>query len=355
MSIDAPKPPEDAGAVAPGLRRRVTIADVAREANVSVSAVSKVLRNASGVSPQMRAKVTAAISHLGYRPHAGARAMRGRSYTIGVSLGELSSPFQAEVAEAIGTTLLETPYQEIIVSSAPDVPHRESTVEALLDRQVDGIVVVAPWVDGEWLDALARRVPTVAVGLHGSPPAMDIVSSDDTAGAALAVNHLVGFGHTRIAHTSMEPGPVGDAYALSHTARQRGYEEAMRANGLAPQVVVSTYSESGGYEAAARLLDSPNRPTAIFAGADIAAFGVLRAAQERAIRVPDDLSVVGYDNIAAAAMVGVQLTTVSQSSVETGRAAAQALLERLEGRTEPVSHLLQPSLVVRATAGPAKG
>lgn len=342
-----------AAKVAHTATRRATIADVAREAGVSISAVSKVVRGAAGVSAQMDAKVTAAITKLGYRPHAGARAMRGRSFTIGVSLGELSSPFQAEVAESIGAALLETPYQEIIVSSAPDVLHRERTVEALLDRQIDGLVMVAPWVDADWLEELAARVPTVAVGLHGEPSSMDIVTSDDATGASLAVNHLVGFGHRRIAHTSMPAGPVAPVYAMSHTERQRGYAEAMTRHGLVPDVIETTYSERGGYEAAAQLLDAPERPTAIFAGADIAAFGVIRAARERGLRVPEDLSVIGYDNIAAAGMVGVELTTVSQSSSHTGFEAAEALLGRLDKGTSPAKRLLHPELVVRATVARA--
>lgn len=330
-------------------RRRPTIHDVAEAAGVSASAVSKVLRSASGVSPSMRARVTEAIETLHYRPHAGARQMRGRSYTIGVMVTEFASPFQPEIAEGISGALVDTPYQEIVVRGGLDIDHQRRSLEALFDRQVDGVVVIAPLMSQAWLEELGKSIPTVVVARHGAPHNFDAVVDDDRLGARLMVDHLVSIGHHRIAHTSQPSGGLRGQYVLSHTERQRGYEQAMRDHGLEPIVVVTRYSEEGGYEAAQSLLAAPERPSAIFAGADIAALGVLRAADEFGLQVPDDLAVAGYDDIAVAGVSRIGLTTVNESSRETGRISARLLLERIDGRAEPLRYLVTPQLLVRST------
>jgi LacI family transcriptional regulator len=335
--------------------RRATIQDVAAAAGVSVSAVSKVVRDAYGVSPQMRAKVTAAIDELGYRPHAGARGMRGRSYTIGVVMVELTSPFQPEVAQGISDGLKGTPYQEVIVAAGTTASDRQMRcIEALLDRQVDGLILIAPWLDAAWIEDLASRIPTVAVALHGPATNFDTVVDDDFLGAQVMVDHLVELGHRRIVHTGMPPAKgMKRPFVLSHTARQDGYEQAMRRHGLEPEVISTWYSEDGGHRAAMEALSRPEPPTAIFAGADIAALGVLRAAEEHGLRVPDDLSVTGYDNIYVSTINRVSLTTVDQTGQLTGSVSARLLLERPEGgRTQPVRYVVAPRLVPRATSGP---
>ncbi|MEU9456661.1 LacI family DNA-binding transcriptional regulator [Streptomyces sp. NPDC048277] len=329
---------------------RATIKDVAREAGVSVSAVSKVLRDAYGISPEMRHKVTAVIERLGYRPHAGARAMRGKSFTVGIVLTDLSSPFQTEVAQAISSTLRAGPFQEIIAIGGAETARQRHCVEALVDRQVDGLILLAPWVEMDWLEQLAARIPTVAVALHGAPDHMDTVTNDDRLGAALMVDRLVELGHRHIAHTGMPDGPFQEPYVLSHTARRRGYEEAMRRHGLEPDVVVTSYTEAGGYDAATELLARRQPPTAIFAGADIAALGVLRAAEEKGLAVPEDLTVVGYDDILAARISRVSLTTVDQSGELTGSVSTRLLLERIEGRGKSVHYVIVPRVVNRNTA-----
>jgi LacI family transcriptional regulator len=166
------------------------------------------------------------------------------------------------------------------------------------------------------------------------------------------VDHLVGLGHRRIAHTSMPAGGLKRPFVLSHTARQDGYEQAMLRHGLTPDVITTFFSEDGGYRAAVEALSRPEPPTAIFAGADIAALGVLRAAEERGLRVPDDLTVTGYDNIYVSTIRRVSLTTVDQSGQMTGSVSARLLLERLEGRSQPVRYVVAPRLVPRATSGP---
>jgi LacI family transcriptional regulator len=330
--------------------RRVTIQDVAREAGVSVSAVSKVLRDAYGVSPQMREKVTAAIEQLGYRPHAGARAMRGSSYTIGVMVTELSTPFQVEVAQGIADELEPGPFQEVIIAAGAAPDRQRRGIEALIDRQADGLIVVGPWMSAEWLDELGARIPTVAVARHGGGATFDTVVDDDYEGARLMVDYLAKLGHVRIAHTSMPSGGLVKPSVASPTARCDGYVAAMRRHGLEPDVIETAYDEEGGYLAALQALARPVPPTAIFAGADIAALGVLRAAEERGLRVPEDLSVTGYDNIYISTIGRVSLTTVDQSGHLTGSVSARLLLERINGRVRPVHYVVAPRLIARGTS-----
>lgn len=337
-----------------GRIRRATLHDVAAEAGVSVSAVSKVIRNSTGVSAQMRERVEAAIEKLHYRPHAGARAMRGSTYTIGIVLAELTSPFQPEVAQGVMNGLEGTQYQGIIVAASGDAQRQQRAIEALLDRQVDGLILIAPFTSTDWLEQLASNIPVVVIARHGASANYDTVVDDDFEGARLLVDHLVGLGHTKIAHTGHPSGGLKRPSVLSHTARRDGYEKAMRTHGLEPDVIVTTYSEEGGYAAAMQALNRPSPPTAIFAGADIAALGVLRAAEERGLRVPEDLSVAGYDNIYISQIGRVSLTTVDQSGQMTGSTSARLLVERIHGRTQPVHYVIAPRLVPRSTtASPA--
>lgn len=329
--------------------RRATLHDVAAEAGVSVSAVSKVVRNSSGVSADMRARVNAAIEKLHYRPHAGARAMRGSTHTIGIVLAELSSPFQPEVADGINEALVGTPYQAILVASGAAADRQERAVESLLERRVDGLVLIGPFSSATWLEQIGASVPLVVVARHGAAANFDTVVDDDQEGARLMVDHLVGLGHTRILHTGHPSGELRGQSVLSHTARLHGYEAAMCRHGLEPDVVITSYTERGGYDAALQALDRPSPPTAIFAGADIAALGVLRAAEERGIRIPDDLSVAGYDNIYVSSIGRVSLTTVDQSGQLTGSISTRLLLERIEGRTQVVHYVVAPRLIPRAT------
>jgi LacI family transcriptional regulator len=332
--------------------RRATLHDVASTAGVSVSAVSKVVRNAYGVSPELRSRVTDAIEQLGYRPNAGARALRGRSYTIGVVLVDLMSPFQPEVAQGITDELEHTPYQDVVVTAGLAPERQQRRIEALMDRQVAGLVLVAPTLEVTWIEDLAKAVPIITVALHGAAKNFDTVVHDQVLGARLVVDYLVSAGHRRIVHTSMPASTADDSFVLSHTARRYAFEESMREHGLEPSVIETSYSEGGGYQAALEAFDRGEPPTAIFAGADIAALGVLRAAEERGILVPQELTVVGYDNIYMSMINRVSLTTVDQSGHHTGEASVRLLLERINGRTEPQQVVLTPELIVRGTSGP---
>ena len=342
----------------PASPRRVTIVDVARHAQVSTTAVSKVLRNAYGASPAMQAKVRRAIDELGYRPLAAARGLRGRTYTIGVMLPDIRNPFFPEILDGITGCLDDTDYQVLLGPGCNGEKEEGRVTEAMIDRGMDGLVLIAPVSPRTHLERVASAVPTVVVGRHGTSPVYDNVGDDDVAGATLVVRHLADLGHRRIAHIEHhETDPVRIA-EMPNAQRADGYRRAMRDLGLEAEIdIVSTsYTQRGGYEGARRLLARPVRPTAVFAGADIVAMGVLEAVAEAGLSVPEDLSVAGYDNTTFAAFAPISLTSVDQAGHEIGRNATRLLLERIADRRKTsVQIRLSPTLVPRRTTAPPRG
>ena len=335
--------------------RRVTIADVALRANVSTAAVSKVLRNAYGVSPAMQARVREAMTELGYRPHAAARGMRGQTYTIGMMLPEIRNPFFHEILEGVNKQLDGTDYQVLIGPGGSEIESQVHITNAMIDRRMDGLILVAPLGHRRELEETARSMPMVVIGRHDKSADYDAVVDDDLMGAALVVDHLVELGHRRIAHIEHKVSGRGHPTTLPQSVRAEGYRQAMRRHDLGGEIdIVSTaYTEEGGYVAARELLDREIRPTAIFAGADVAAIGVLNAVYEAGLRVPDDISIVGYDNTAFAALGPISLTSVDQDGYAMGTNAARLVLERIEAkRLRSVLLSTSPTLIRRRSTAP---
>jgi len=332
---------------------RVTIADVAKHAGVSTAAVSKVLRNAYGVSPAMDTRVRASIAALSYRPHAGARAMRGRSYTLGVLLDNIRNPFYGDILDGVTDALAKSDYQVLVGSGGFNSDTQMHMGEAMVDRGMDGLILVAPAMSRDQVRAVATTVPVVVVGHHDGSDAYDTVVGDDAAGANLVVDHLTSLGHRRIAHTSVAAAKGNQWRRRLEQVRATGYREAMQRHNLDKftKIVATSYSEEGGYSAALELLGARDRPTAIFAGADIAALGVIRAAAALGLRIPEDLSLVGYDNTTVASLEPIQLTSVDQGGSHIGETAVQLLFERINGRARSVRTSTAPSLIVRKTTG----
>ncbi|MHA5048924.1 LacI family DNA-binding transcriptional regulator [Streptomyces sp. SD15] len=339
----------------PAPPRRVTIVDVARHAQVSTTAVSKVLRNAYGASPEMRAKVRRSIDELGYRPHAGARGLRGQTYTIGVMLPDIRNPFFPEILDGITGRLADTDYQVFLGPGCNGEMEEARVTEAMIDRGMDGIVLIAPVSPRAHLEHVASVVPTVVIGRHGHSPVYDTVTDDDVAGASLVVGHLADLGHRRIAHIEHHETDPTRIAEMPNAQRADGYRRAMRSLGLAEEIdiVSTTYTQQGGYDGVKELLARPRRPTAVFAGADIVAMGVLEALTEAGLSVPGDMSVAGYDNTTFASFGPISLTSVDQAGHEIGENAARLLLERIADRQKaPVQVKLSPTLVPRRTTAP---
>ena len=332
--------------------RRVTIVDVARHAGVSTTAVSKVLNNAYGASPDMRARVRASIDELSYRPSAAARGLRGQTYTIGVTLPDIRNPFFADVLDGVTAALNGTDYVQMLARCCNDEVGEARIHDAMIDRSMDGLILIAPTGSRKHLESIARTVPTVVVGRHGRATHYDTVADDDFTGAELIVSHLAALGHRRIAHIEhLETDPVR-LKEMPNAIRAEGYRHAMHAHGLGEHINIAstTYTQEGGYLGAQQLLARTPQPTAIFAGADIVAMGALDALTEAGLSVPGDISLAGYDNTTFAAFTPISLTTVDQAGHHIGSDAARLLLDRIGNRTRPTAQVkLSPSLVARRT------
>jgi DNA-binding LacI/PurR family transcriptional regulator len=332
--------------------RPPTIIDVARRAGVSKSLVSRVLRGASRVSPGRAEAVMAAAAELGYRPNAVARSLvQRRSFTVGVVVSDLHNLFFAEILDGIGALASRCGYRALIATGQRDPSSEAAALEMLLQLRTDGLILAGAVVSAEVVRAASRSVPVALVTSAIRVSGVDTVGTDDVRGARLAVEHLAGLGHRRI-------GLIDGGRGAGAAERRRGYEEAMRGLGLEQQVRVAAgdFTEEGGYRGARQLLEGGQRPTAICAGNDLAAVGALNAIEEAGLQVPADVSVVGYDNTALAALRHVSLTTVHQPRREIGEQAMALLLRRIERpRSRATRLLLKPSLVVRSTAAPPPG
>jgi LacI family transcriptional regulator len=346
------------GSAAPKQNKRVTITDVARHAGVSIAAVSKVLRNAYGVSPGMQEKVRAAIDELGYRPHAAARGMRGRTYTIGVLLDNVRNAFFADILDGIRDELRQSEYTVLIGAAGFDPEDQARTIRSLVDRQMDGLILIAPGTPRAEVLATAAATPTVVIGHHDAADSHDSVVDADDAGAGLVVDHLVELGHRDIALVSASGAKAGQWKLTPEIVLTDGYLAAMERHGLAghAHVVHAAYSDDGGFKAGMTLLTAERPPTAVMTGADVAALGVYRAAHELGLRIPQDVSLVGYNNTALAALAPVQLTSVDQAGHTMGSSAARMLVERVEGRRDRAMRTtMTPRLVVRGSTAAPRG
>ena len=186
-----------------GKNGRITIRTVAEDAGVSVAAVSKVLRDAYGVSAALRARVQASIEKLGYRPHAAARGMRGQTYTLGFLIPDLRNPFFADIMAGVNAALERTQYQTLLGVSDLAEPNEKALIENMIDRQMDGIMVIGPRMPAGEIREFAARIPTVLLAYHpGKDDNFDTVNNDDRHGAELVVQHLVAAGYKQIAYLS---------------------------------------------------------------------------------------------------------------------------------------------------------
>jgi DNA-binding LacI/PurR family transcriptional regulator len=335
--------------------KRITIRTVAADAGVSVAAVSKVLRDAYGVSAELRAKVHTSVQKLGYRPRLAARAMRGRSYTLGVLLPDIRNPFFSDILDGLNTALIRTQYQPVLAVS-PSATIEQALVDSMLDRQIDGIIVLGPRMAPSEASALAARVPTVFIAYHEpKTTSFDTVNNDDQMGAALVVNHLATTGRRKIAFLSLDLPAHGDLMVTGQ--REIGYRAAMKSAGFAEHInVVRAEQTSREVQIAAKhMLQAREPPEAIFCWTDFIALEVVSVANELGLSIPDDLAIVGYDNTHYCDLAQNAVTSVDQSGQVLGLQSARLLVERVEGRTKAEHFLVTPRLVVRRSSqGPGR-
>jgi DNA-binding LacI/PurR family transcriptional regulator len=297
------------------------------------------------VSREKRQAVLKAVAELGYRPDPVARSLaKRRTRTIGVVIDDLSNPWYVELLDGLRPVLHEHGRRPLLADgrSEPDA------VQALSDLRVDGLVLVGtPTASAvEQVNGLGSPIPTVVAGTREPLlPTVDVVANDDYRGGRLATTHLLELGHRRIAHIIGE-GEVG-------RLRRAGYEATATDAGLSPAYVTGDRTEATGRRVASELLHVLDRPTAIVAANDLSAVGVLAAADELGLRVPEDLSVVGYDNTVYSRLPRLSLTTIDSHNAEVGQLAGRTLTARIngdEGTAE--TRLLSPALIPRSSTGP---
>ena len=327
---------------------RPTIFDVASRAGVSKSLVSMVLRGQPGVSESRRKAVLRAAEELGYRPNAAARSLvQQRTHTIGALLSDMGNPWFIDLLDSVRSELTSLGLN-LFLSEAHQLEADSSVLDAFIEARVDGLLFLGTMPVTDSLMAAARSMPAVVVsGREPDLPNVDVVSGDDREGAASAVAHLVDLGHTHIAHLA----GTGRAAEL----RTEGYRAQMLSHGLGDlvRVEVSDRSEAGDVRAAEALLGEGIRPTAILANNDYAALMVMSHAQSIRLSVPQDLSVVGYDNSYLARTGYIGLTTIDNNYTDMGRLAAHQMVRRIDTPDAPRGvTLLDPILRIRRTSGP---
>ncbi|MDR3471496.1 MAG: LacI family DNA-binding transcriptional regulator [Devosia sp.] len=336
---------------------RVTIKTVAEDAGVSVAAVSKVLRDAYGVSAELRSKVQASMLRLNYRPHAAARGMRGQTYTLGVLLPDLRNPFFGDIMSGVNSALERTQYQPLLGISESATSIEQALIDAMNDRQMDGLILIGPRMLTKDLMAVAERTPMVLIGHHPPPGDVnfDTVNNDDRLGAQLVVRHLVEMGYRNIAYLNQVLPDTEQA--LVTTQREIGFLAAMAELGLSrhASVVKSLQTPRETQTATRHVLQLRHPPEAIFCWTDFIALEVLSVAKQLGLRVPEDVAVVGYDNTSYCDLAQNSLTSIDQSGQVLGLQAARLLIERIKGR-ETAEHLvITPRLVARQSSGPKRG
>ena len=325
----------------PGYRRAVTQEDVAREVGVSRTLVSFAFRGAPGVSAETRQTILETAKLMGYRHNTAAADLASKRATaIGLFLLDLRNEVYADIFEGVREAIGDAGNRLILGISHSTAGIDRGPVNSLIEAQV-GIVIAATLLetDAQVLE-LAASVPLVNVARHVS--GVDSVYSDDWSGARAATEHLISLGHRRITHVTATPYE-------GHEERRRSYAATMLRAGLTPDVVTADdYTQTAAGRAAAIRLKSEDRPTAVFAHNDEMALGVREAAYAAGLSVPQDLSIVGYDNSRISQLHGIELTSVDLQARELGLAAGAAALGRLASPGAPiVDERREPRLIVR--------
>lgn len=325
-------------------RPTATVHEVARVAGVSAATVSRLLNGTAKVSDDKRQAIEQAIERLNYKPNVLAQNLKtGSSRTIGILTQSLASGYFADAMAGVDDALQGTGYAPLIVSGHWHADEEAERIELLIARRVDGLVILSGNLKDEQILSLSEQVPIVAFGRALQGPRTFGFCLDNYRGACDAVAHLVGHGHRDIAFIA---GPSDHRDAL---ARLAGYRDTLAKHGIKPQrklVLPGDFSESGGLQAVERLLASGQRFTAIFAANDLTAYGARLALFRRGIAVPQEVSVVGFDDLHSSMYTTPPLTTVRQPLFDVGQRLGRAILRMI--RQQPLElEVPEPTLVVR--------
>jgi len=332
----------------------LTLKQLGALAGVHASTVARVLNGDPDqrVSAEVRQRILKLAAEHHYQPNRIARSLRTkRSAVVGALIPDIANPFFALVFRGIEDALAKRDFT-VILANTDDQPEREANGLAMMQgRQVDGLILATARRCDPAIEALAALgTPFVLVNRHTEPITPNVVAPDDFGGAVTAVEHLLSLGHRRIAHIA-----GSDAVSTGY-ARQAGYLTALQRHHVAhdPALLVEgNYRESGGYEAMRRLLQLESPPTAVFAVNDLAALGALRAMREAGVRSPEQVSIIGFNDLTIATQTSPQLTTMRLPLHEMGALAAERLLAQALGEQTPTEPIILPvSLIIRESVGP---
>ncbi|MBD1566432.1 substrate-binding domain-containing protein [Vibrio sp. S12_S33] len=325
-----------------------TMKDIARLAGVSTSTVSHVINKSRFVSEDIAERVNKAAQDLNYAPSALARSLKmNRTRTIGMLVTTSTNPFFGEVVKGVERSCYHKGYNLILCNTEGDNERMKASINTLLQKRVDGLLLMCSTLEGERIEVFDRYpdIPVVVMDWGPMLFASDKIQDNSLSGGYIATNYLIECGHKEIGCIT---GPL-----IRHQAQMRyeGYKRAVLESGLEinPQwIVESDFECEGGYEAFNRMLENGPLPSSIFVSNDMMAMGVLNAAYEKGIRIPEDVSIMGYDDIHIARFMSPALTTVHQPKYRLGKVAVETLLKKLEKETlEPQVVQLDPTLVVR--------
>ncbi len=332
---------------------RVTISEVARLAQVSVGTVSNVLNNPTAVAPATRTRVLEAIDQTGFVRSKAAHQLRvGKSLTVGIVVLDIVNPFFAEMVRGAEHVLRDKGYVLMVCSSDESTELERQYLRVLEEHRVDGLLITPAEGDLAQLSVLAQRgIPTVLLDCHGEANSLCSATVDDVRGGELAASHLFGLGHKTIAFVN-GPTSIRQCADRREGARKALRRARRRSEATLGEITVSALAVDHGERAVAAILAATPRPTAVMCANDLLALGVLRGLAEIGISVPDEIAVVGYDDVTFASMLSPALTSVRQPKYELGATAAQLLLEEALGSEhEHRSVRFEPELIVRASSG----
>lgn len=330
----------------------VTVKDVAEKSGVSVSTVSHVINGTRFVSEDLKTKVRKAMDDLEYKPNLIARSLRTkRSNVLGLIIADITNPYYSEIARNIEYLGHQKGYTVMLCNSEGDPIKEEFYIRRLTEARADGIIIVSSKIQPELLTEMTgEKLPVILIDKHGSGIHQDLIAIDEFEGGRLATEHLIQLGHCRIACVN------GVSVNYLNLDRLNGYRMAMKAAGLEvdPRLEISSgFDVDDGFRHGQILLAMENRPTAIFATGDLIAYGVIQAAHQMGIHIPNDLSVVGFDDIYLSKFFIPPLTTISQPIYEISESAVNCFFERMEN-TQKTGRTIHYNihLEVRESTGP---
>ena len=337
------------------MKHRLTMAQIAKEAGVSTTTVSKVLNQLPGVGPQTRNRIQKVIEQYDYvQNHAARHLRKGQSGLIDLVLMRLEGGYDLGILHGIQEALEESGHRLVIFATNEDEATERLWLRRVLDQSTDGVLLLLPYEKIGIAEALmTQRIPFIAIGDRNEPKTpFPTIGSTIWLGGYTATEYLISLGHRRI---GMITGPL---HLMTSRARLAGYREALERAGIPvdPALICEgNYLLGDGAQQTHTLLDQPDPPTAIFAGNDSQAAGVYQTLYQRNIRIPDQMSVIGFDDVMYSAQMSPPLTTIHQPLLEIGRMATNMLLRLISGQPLDSDHVeLSTSLVVRASCAPPR-